>query len=172
MLKLTPQQTADYLHRSYAAVDGLWFMKVEQVLGFDKTLDIDAEVWKVMPKIQARKLKELAGHSFGLDALFQCFSCKLTLDGFTFSARRPTSDCIEFLVQSCPWIRLLAKANRQHLAQTIGTRICDTEYAVWAGEFGPGISVEFPCRICSGCQQCTIRFQNSPPDPPRYSPSP
>ena len=34
MLNLTRQQTADYLHRSYTAVDGLWFMKAEAVLGF------------------------------------------------------------------------------------------------------------------------------------------
>ena len=55
MLNLTPEQTADYLHKSYAAVDGLWFMKVEEAEGFDKALDIDEKVWQVMPKIQAKE---------------------------------------------------------------------------------------------------------------------
>jgi hypothetical protein len=115
MLKLTDRQIADYFHRSYTAVDGLWFMKVEAACGFDTALDIDTGVWKVMPKIQAR-------------------------------------------MTTCPWVDLLAKANRQHLAEKIGTRICDPEYAVWAGEFGPDIRVEFADRLCKGCSTCTVRF--------------
>jgi len=54
MLKLTDKQIVEYFKRSYTAVDGLWFMKVEEIYGFDTALDIDEEVWKVMPKIQAR----------------------------------------------------------------------------------------------------------------------
>ena len=46
-----------YLLRSCAAVNGLWFMKVEEKYGFDAALDLDAAVWAVMPKIQARQLK-------------------------------------------------------------------------------------------------------------------
>jgi hypothetical protein len=169
MLNLTPQQVADYFHRSYTAVDGLWFMKAEQLLGFDKALDIDAEVWKVMPKIQARKLKEMGGQSQGIDALYECFTTKLAMERFQFVAHRDGSGNIEIRVNTCPWVQLLAKSNRQHLAGQIGKRICDTEYAVWAEEFGPGITMEFGDRICSGCAECVIRYQTAKEVPARQA---
>ena len=56
-MKLTDKETAEYLYRCYTAVDGLWFVKVEEKYGFDSALDIDKEVWKIMPKIQSRFLK-------------------------------------------------------------------------------------------------------------------
>jgi len=44
MDSLTDQQICDYSHRSYKAVDGLWFMKAEEKYGFIAALDIDKEV--------------------------------------------------------------------------------------------------------------------------------
>jgi hypothetical protein len=44
MDSLTDQQICDYSHRSYKAVDGLWFMKAEEKYGFNAALDIDKEV--------------------------------------------------------------------------------------------------------------------------------
>ena len=59
MRNLDDKETIRYLKRSYSAVDGLWFMKVEDSFDFDKALEIDNQVWKVVPKIQARFLKTL-----------------------------------------------------------------------------------------------------------------
>ena len=44
----------EYLRRSYFAVDGLWFMMLEDELSFEKALEMDVKVWGVVPKIQAR----------------------------------------------------------------------------------------------------------------------
>lgn len=57
-MKLTDKEIAEYLHRCYTAVDGLLFVKVEEKCGFDIALDIDKEVWKVMPKIQSSFFKK------------------------------------------------------------------------------------------------------------------
>ncbi len=57
MKGLTNKEIMQYLYQCYVKVDGLWFLKVEEQFGFDKALEIDAEVWKVVPKIQARFLK-------------------------------------------------------------------------------------------------------------------
>ena len=56
---LNSRQVKEYLQNSYAKVDGLWFLKIEEQFGFEKALDMDLEVWKVMPKIQARYLKSV-----------------------------------------------------------------------------------------------------------------
>ena len=88
MTKLSSQQVADYFNRSYNAVDGLWFMKVEEKYGFDAALDLDNEVWKVMPKIQARRIKSFLGLKNGSDALFEGLVTKLELEGFKFTAEK------------------------------------------------------------------------------------
>jgi len=70
MIELTDGQVARYFHRCYTAADGLWFMKVEEKYGFDAALDIDNEVWKVLPKIQPRMLKPMV-KTEGMDALLE-----------------------------------------------------------------------------------------------------
>lgn len=162
MVPLTDRQVAEYFHRSYKAVDGLWFVKVEQRLGFDAALDIDDEVWAVMPKIQARKLQELTGLRNGLDALRACFTTKLVIEGFEF-AEAADGDGFAVTLTRCPWYDLLLKSNRAHLAATIGDRICTTEYSTWASEFGKDLRFESGERICRGCATCTLRFRREPP---------
>jgi hypothetical protein len=37
-MSLQDKDVREYFHRSYTAVDGLWFVKVEEKYGFDKAL--------------------------------------------------------------------------------------------------------------------------------------
>ena len=163
MVHLTDNQIADYFHRSYAAVDGLWFMKMEERHGFDAALDVDVAVWEIMPKIQARKLKELTGQTAGLAALFECFTTKFAIEHYAFTTAGPQNGGFEIAITDCPWVNLLTKSNRGHLAGVIGERICTTEYSTWAREFGPGIEFELGERLCNGCQRCVLRFKSSSP---------
>ena len=162
MLKLTDKQTAEYYKRSYTAVDGLWFMKVEAIYGFDAALDIDDEVWKVMPKIQARKLKSMGCSTDGLDGLQQCLTTKLTLDGFAFETEQ-SGDMKSFTItlSECPWHEMMIRSGREHLSGPVGTRICTTEYQAWAAEFGDVISFELGDQICEGFKSCTLMFRIS-----------
>jgi len=159
MMHLTAQQIADYLRKSYASVDGLWFMKVEETEGFDTALDIDEKVWRVMPKIQARKMKSFSGKEQGLDALQECFETKLGLDGFVFTTVRGKT-FFEIIISKCPWYEKLVQSNRTHLADKIGSRICTAEYSGWADEFGCGFLFSGEERICRGCVKCGLKFEN------------
>jgi predicted ArsR family transcriptional regulator len=162
MLELTEKQISEYFKRSYTAVDGLWFMKVEEKYGFDTALDIDNEVWKVMPKIQARKLKSMGNLENGLDALHQCLTTKLTLDGFEFTTEQTDDDStLKITLSECPWHNLMIKSGREHLSEKVGTRICNTEYQVWASEFGNAISFELQDQICKGNECCMVVFKVS-----------
>lgn len=159
MLELTPEQKKDFLERSYQAVDGLWFMKTEEAFGFEKALDIDAEVWKVMPKIQARHLKPLASSPDPVQAFLDCFTAKLDMDGFKLkSVAREGNEEIRIEISECPWCSLMEKSGRSHLAGRVGDRICNTEYPVWAAEFGTGMSLEIGGRICRRNGTCNLRF--------------
>ncbi len=159
MIQLTDKQIAGYFQRSYTAVDGLWFVKLEEKHGFDVALEVDDEVWKVMPRIQARKLKSLTGLDRGMHGLFECFTTKLSIEGFDYQAAQdPDGGGFTITITTCPWYDLLVKSDRVHLAPKIGSRICRTEYEVWASEFGDDIRLDLGYQICRGCSSCVVRF--------------
>lgn len=156
---MNDKQIADFYHRSYTAVDGLWFMKVEEKFGFDAALTIDHEVWKVLPKIQARMLKSMAKLEKGMRALFEGVTTKLTLEGFTFRADRAEGDRgFRVTIDRCPWHELMVKSERKHLSEKVGTLICKAEYLAWASEFDEDIRFELEGQICGGSESCGLRF--------------
>lgn len=55
------EKLADFIFmhlRNMWAVDGLYFLGIEEQFGTEAATEIDREVWEVMGKIEARKLKE------------------------------------------------------------------------------------------------------------------
>ncbi len=162
MIRLTAEQAADYYRRSYNAVDGLWFMKVEEAHDFEAALAADNAVWRVLPKIQARKLKELTGLGNGLAALREALAAKLTLDGYAHSiegdADSGNDGAFTLTIEDCPWLEVMSRTRRSHLAGEIGRSVCSGEYAVWASEFGTDIRVDTGGRICEDAAACRIRF--------------
>ena len=160
MIKLNDKQAAEFCHRSYTAVDGLWFIKVEEKHGFDAALEIDDEVWKVLPKIQARMLKSMGEMGNGIEALFECFTTKLALDGFTFKAEKIGNSGFRVIIDRCPWYNLMVKSGRENLSGKVGTRICNTEYLAWASEFDDNIRFELQGQICKGSEFCVLQFSH------------
>lgn len=155
MIKLNGKQIRKYLHRCYTAVDGLWFIMTEQALGFDKTLEIDKAVWKVLPKIQARALKAM----FPKAPLKECFEAKLELDGFKFKTKKLRNGGFEIKVKECPWHEILLKADRKKYADRIGSAICSAEFPVWITEFGEPLDYELKSRLCAGGKCCSLVFE-------------
>lgn len=159
---LSERQTIEFLYRSYAAADGLWFMKVEERLGFDAALEIDREVWAVVPKIQARLLKSMVQGESNTEILMACVLEKMRIEGFDFTA---ASDEVGFTVRisRCPWHDLRVKSKREHLSGLIGDVICTTEYAVFASECGGGMSFGKTQGICKGAAECMFTFRRTSP---------
>ena len=158
-------RAAEYFRRSYTAVDGLWFVKIEEQLGFERALEIDREVWKVMPKIQARALRASTGQQRGLSALHRCLSTKLRWEGHEHdSILSGDGHTLEIDIRRCPWHDLMVKSGREHLSGRVGRAICETEYAVWASEFSRGetdVGIRFALRrlLCEGAPTCVLRFE-------------
>jgi hypothetical protein len=165
MIALTDKQVAEYFRRSFSAVDGLWFMKVEEALGFETALDLDEGVWNILPKIQARMLKAVGHLGEGLDALRECVVTRLALEGFSFEIEPAQAGGeLRVTITDCPWHNLMVKAGRKHLSGKVGSRICATEYQVIAAEFGPGISFELGDQICHGSGGCRFTFRKASED--------
>lgn len=162
MRDLTDEEKVRYFRRSYRAVDGLWFVKVEEKRGFDEAFSVDHEVWAVMAKIQARSLKSILGAGGGIDALLACFSAKLSLDGFTFRTEAAADGRgFTIVADSCPWHELRVKSGRDGLFEKRGHLICRTEYGGWAAEFGPDIRFTLGTQLCRGEGACRLEFRRA-----------
>jgi len=159
MDRLDDRVIADFLRRSYFAVDGLWFVKAEEERSFEAALGLDEQVWRVMPKIQARKARELLGvEGHGIADLIRCFGLKLAAEGYEYEVRRPSDHEAEVVVTYCPWYAVLQRTRRESVAAVIADRICSSEFACWAKEFSQDIELSIRERLCSGGRKCRIRF--------------
>ena len=161
MAELDCQQIIEYFHRCYKAVDGLWFMKVEEKIGFDAALDVDTDVWKVMPKIQARMIKSMLKLNNGSDALFKGLTAKLELEGFKFKAEK-NENGFRITITDCPWHNLMIKSGREKLAGIVGTTICGTEYRVWVSEFAETMRFKLKSQKCKQSKYCILDFDRKP----------
>jgi len=159
-----PQQMIAMLRRSYGAVDGLWFVMCEERLGFAAALELDDAVWQVMPKLQARKARELLGlEGNTLAELAQALGLKLAAEGHTFEVSQ-TPERLEVRVTQCPWHEALVKADRMHLATQIARIICTNEANGWAAEFGQRAEFDFATSKCGGGECCRFVFHVSTGD--------
>ena len=157
MTTLNSQQIAEYFSRSYTTADGLWFMKVEEKYGFKSALEVDDEVWKVLPKIQARLIKKFLNLKAGPDSLLEGLKAKLELEGFTFTAEKTTNG-FQIFVTDCPWHNLMIKSGREHLAEKVGKKICNTEYWIWVSELAAKMKFTLKSQKCGKSDCCILEF--------------
>ena len=161
MSDLTEEQKTEYFRRSYTAVDGLWFMKVEERMSFEQALQIDEAVWRVLPKIQARALKAMMDLPAGLAGIEQALSARLALEGFEFDIKRQEG-AVEVAVRACPWHQIMIKSGRGDLSERVSEVICRVENETWAGEVSEKdrekIDFERQSRLCRGDGVCRLRF--------------
>ncbi|UEC41838.1 MAG: hypothetical protein METHAR1v1_90002 [Methanothrix sp.] len=155
-------EKADYFQRCYTSADGLWFMMVEEMWGFEEALEIDRQVWSVLPKIQARTLREMLGVGKGIGGLAECIAAKHSAEGFGFEMEAEEGGRLRLTISRCPWQDLMARSGRAHLSDRVGSIICNAEYSAWAAEFSEEdrkISFLLKSRICGGDDVCTFSFE-------------
>ena len=153
---MDPQILSEYFKKCYIAVDGLWFMMLEKTDSFDKALEVDGRVWEILPKIQARKIKELLKLETATEEdLISALKFKLEAEDFVSELLRKDSQ-INIIIKKCPWLILLKKSNREDLAERISDVICSVEYGVFAREFMEDMDFEVISRQCSGDKVCSF----------------
>jgi len=152
-------KACEYFKRSFFAVDGLWFMRLEEEFSFDKALEIDEKVWKAMPKIQSKKLRELydiQGNS--IKDLLSALKIKLELEGHNANIGKSDENYFDISIHECPWFNIMKKSNREALAGKIGETICKVEYQGWADSFDENIVFTLGSQLCKGGEICLLKF--------------
>lgn len=150
----------EYFKRSYFAVDGLWFMMVEKEFSFDVALKLDEDVWRILPKIQARKVKELLKlNGKGLEDFLKAIKVKFDAEEYEYGIRKQEENQIQISINKCPWFEILKKANREHLSAKIAEAICFLELRVWVNEFGDDLIFEPINGRCIDGNICIFNFR-------------
>lgn len=153
------EEAVEYLRRSFTAVDGLWFVKVEEAFGFEQAMDLDRDVWEVTGKIQARTARRLAAEgAAGLEGLAKSLRLKFSAEGYGVTMEEFDSGALTVRIENCPWLEILQRAERMHMAETIAKKICTADFGAWAREFGVELDFDPQQTLCCGRQSCAIRF--------------
>lgn len=149
----------EFLRRSYFAVDGLWFIRAEDELSYADAMRLDEQVWEIMPKIQARKARQLLKIETGtLADLALALWLRFAAEGLEYRVIERTPDVLRIEILTCPWLDGLRKSGRMQIAPDVCERICTLDYSGWAAEFSKDIEFSFECKLSEGAPGCIMRF--------------
>ena len=149
----------EFLRRSYFAVDGLWFIRIEDEHSFEEAIRLDEQVWEILPRIQARKARELLKIEGGtLADLALGLWLKFAAEGYDHCVVERTTDVLRISVSECPWLSILEKAGRTSKAAEICDSICTRDFSTWAAQFSPGINFSLERKLSEGAPACELLF--------------
>jgi hypothetical protein len=141
----------EYFKKSYFAVDGLWFLMIEEDTSFEYALELDRKVWKIMAKIQAKTAMKL-GKEF-----FDSLKLKWDSEGYKYHFGR-----YKVIIEKCPWWDIMKTSRKGDTAGRVGAIICPVVYNEWAKVYGAPYTIVFETYMCQGDENCTLHFQKEP----------
>jgi hypothetical protein len=141
----------EYFKKSYFAVDGLWFIMIEDETSFEYALELDKKVWKIMAKIQARTAMKLKKE------FFDSFRLKWDSEGYKYHYETQ-----KVIIDVCPWWEIMKKSGRADKAGRVGATICPVIYNEWARVYNAPYTINFETCMCQGDKVCTLYFQKKP----------
>lgn len=135
--------------KNWLAMDGLWFLAVEEEFGLAKAMEIDRRIWAAFSRIEADRIKKRFSlpESGGLDALDTALRHRLHSLLNPYRIERPSGDTLCYFMLSC---RTQTARERKGLPRFPCRGVGLVEYAVFAETIDP--------RIRTTCIAC-------PPDP-------
>lgn len=155
MQEIDGEIITQYFKRSYFALDGLWFVVVEKNSSLKKALKIDEQVWRVLPKIQARKVRKLLNLKENTVQNFvKALEVKLKAENYQYK-KKITEENLHLLIKKCPWHQIIRKSGREHV---LPNNICRIDFQTWGDEFHLGLKVKIGTHICGGDANCEIHF--------------
>ena len=156
---MNESEILEYLRKSYLASDGLWFLTVEKEHSYEEALRLDEVVWSILPRIQARKARDLLRlEGTSVSDLAKALELKFAAEGSSHRIVDQSPMHLKIEVTSCVWLETLKKLGRDYIAQDICDRICHRELIVWAEQLVGDITVSLPNMMSRGQPACEIVF--------------
>jgi hypothetical protein len=146
--------------KNWLAIDGLWFLAVEEQYGLDAAVACDVAVWKEFSRIEAERICKrlnLPAHG-GLDALEVALKNRLFSHINQSEIQRPGPNALEYYMVTC---RTQDARTRKGLPLFPCKEIGLVDYPIFARTIDPAINTE--CISCppdkpTGTFRCGWRF--------------
>ncbi len=124
--------------KNWLAMDGLWFLAVEEEFGLAKAMEIDRRIWAAFSRIEADRIKKRLSlpESGGLDALDTALRHRLHSLLNPYRIERLSGHTLCYFMLSC---RTQAARTRKGLPLFPCREVGLVEYAVFAETIDPRI---------------------------------
>ncbi|MFH0966572.1 MAG: DUF6125 family protein [Methanobacteriota archaeon] len=131
--------------KNWLAIDGLWFLAIEERFGLDIAIACDVMVWKQFSLIEAERIRRRLHlpDNGGLDALEIALKHRLFAHLNQYEIRRPDPNTLEYHMVTC---RTQDARTRKGLPFFPCKEIGMVDYPVFARSIDPAISTE--CISC------------------------
>ncbi|NVM55532.1 MAG: L-2-amino-thiazoline-4-carboxylic acid hydrolase [Candidatus Helarchaeota archaeon] len=141
------------IRSALTAIDGLWFLEVENKYGFEKAFDMDLKVWKRYGSIIIKRIKKyLSISDNNLDSFLKILEIMCAIDGTQFKIKKKSPEEVILRIQYCPWWENLKRSNRENLVR------CDIVdkliFPEWAKFFNPNLEFHLSKSIPNGHDTC------------------
>jgi hypothetical protein len=131
--------------KNWLAMDGLWFLAVEEAYGLSAAMEIDRKVWQDFSRIEAGRIKQRLSlpEGGGLEALDVALRHRLHSLLNEFRIERSGNDTLSYYLVSC---RTQTARGRKGLPAFPCREVGMVEYEVFAKTIDQRISTE--CIAC------------------------
>jgi hypothetical protein len=135
--------------KNWLAIDGLWFLAVEEACGLEKAIEMDRNIWASFSLIEAERIRKRLSlpENGGLEALDIALRHRLHSLLNPYRIERPSEDTLCYFMLTC---RTRSARERKGLPPFPCREVGLVEYSVFAETIDP--------RIQTDCIAC-------PPDP-------
>jgi len=150
----------DVYARNWLAHDGCWFLAVEEALGMEQAIEMDARSWERFSPAEARRIMEAFDipQSGGLEALAKALGYRLYARVNRQEVAWMDEGALEFRMVEC---RVQATRRRKGLPDFPCKSVGMVEYSQFARTVDPRIETE--CVVCPpdpvGEAYCIWRFR-------------
>lgn len=147
------KQLVRLIRSALIAIDGLYFLEIENKFGFDDAFDIDLKVWKRYGPIIIKRIKKtLSIEDDSLDSFLKILEILCTIDGTQFEIVEKSHDKAILRVIYCPWWENLKRSKREKLVRC---DIVDKEiFPGWAESFNPKLEFKLTKALPDGQDSC------------------
>lgn len=130
---------------NYRSVDGLWFQLVEQQFGTEKAVELDEAVWRVLGKIEGRRVKKAFNLTEGgIPAILKALQLSPSMSAFGPSdAEQPNANQVRFSITDC-----LSQKTRLQKGQQLFP--CQGVQQSYLSSF----AAQFEAKVAVQCMRC------------------
>lgn len=160
-LGLNKDEFYQLLEKAFTALDGLWFLGVEEDFGFDVALKVDLYVWRRFGQVLIRRMKKMWNkETLSRKEMLHFLDILYVFGHLKIDRVIEKGNSYTYIVDQCPWWDNLKRSGRDKL---IPCHIVDIEmFKAWLEMLDPQAQVEFQASLPEGQDKCQwkITFKN------------